>query len=316
MKTACWKTWEILGKYKEYKNFLASICEGISLKSMCNASFQLTRSLDKIPSISYLFFRLQYVSWHVHILWFKLPSVNWHFVQSSISQLTCSLGFHLSTDGYVSFDLPELNLVHSPKNKADFRKYRGGSPLEGKFPDNSRKLGIISSDYWEISEEMMPSFRELSGNFPSRGLPPQYFRKSALFSGRCISFYSIFKNIYCLCKHKTRQLHTKPFSEMNIVKRHTEVNHLFHSMSKLNQIVPHTWGFEQRTQVQSIINQLNMELIFLSICQAVEKKSVTCYFSKRRPQKSYNIDWEWQDSTRNTYSSWRQSRVALLARSC
>jgi hypothetical protein len=38
-----------------------------------------------------------------------------------------------------------------PKNKADFRKYRGGSPPEEKFPGNSRKLGIISSDYWEIS---------------------------------------------------------------------------------------------------------------------------------------------------------------------
>ncbi len=43
------------------------------------------------------------------------------------------------------------NTVHCPKNKAHFRKYRGGSPREGKFPGNSRKLGIISSDYWEIS---------------------------------------------------------------------------------------------------------------------------------------------------------------------
>jgi hypothetical protein len=40
--------------------------------------------------------------------------------------------------------------ITCPKNKADFQKYRGGSPLEGKFPGNSRKLGIISSDYWEI----------------------------------------------------------------------------------------------------------------------------------------------------------------------
>jgi hypothetical protein len=41
--------------------------------------------------------------------------------------------------------------IHCPKNKADFRKYWGGSPLEGKFTGNSQKLGIISSDYWEIS---------------------------------------------------------------------------------------------------------------------------------------------------------------------
>jgi hypothetical protein len=40
---------------------------------------------------------------------------------------------------------------HWPKNEADFRKYRGASPLEGKFTGDSRKLGIISSDYWEIS---------------------------------------------------------------------------------------------------------------------------------------------------------------------
>jgi hypothetical protein len=39
---------------------------------------------------------------------------------------------------------------HCPENKADFQKYRGGSPLEGKFTGDSRKLGIISSDYWEI----------------------------------------------------------------------------------------------------------------------------------------------------------------------
>ncbi len=49
--------------------------------------------------------------------------------------------------------------MHCPKNEADFRKYRGGGPLEGKFPDNSRKLGIISSDYWEISPpgELLPN---------------------------------------------------------------------------------------------------------------------------------------------------------------
>jgi hypothetical protein len=41
--------------------------------------------------------------------------------------------------------------LHRPKNKADFRKYKGGSPLEGKFTGDSLKLGIISSDYWEIS---------------------------------------------------------------------------------------------------------------------------------------------------------------------
>ncbi len=41
--------------------------------------------------------------------------------------------------------------AHCPKNKANFRKYRGGSPLERKFTGDYRKLGIISSDYWEIS---------------------------------------------------------------------------------------------------------------------------------------------------------------------
>jgi hypothetical protein len=41
--------------------------------------------------------------------------------------------------------------LHCPKNNAHFLKYRGGSPLEEKFPGNSRKLGIISSVYWEIS---------------------------------------------------------------------------------------------------------------------------------------------------------------------
>jgi hypothetical protein len=45
----------------------------------------------------------------------------------------------------------EAAVLHCPKNKADFQKYRGGSPLEGKFTGDSRKLGIISSDYWEIS---------------------------------------------------------------------------------------------------------------------------------------------------------------------
>jgi hypothetical protein len=47
--------------------------------------------------------------------------------------------------------LKQYYQLHCPKNKAYFRKYRGGSPLKGKFPGNSPKLGIISSDYWEIS---------------------------------------------------------------------------------------------------------------------------------------------------------------------
>jgi hypothetical protein len=29
--------------------------------------------------------------------------------------------------------------VHCPENKADFWEYRGGSALEGKFPNNPRK---------------------------------------------------------------------------------------------------------------------------------------------------------------------------------
>ncbi len=40
---------------------------------------------------------------------------------------------------------------HCPKITSDFQEYRGGSPLEGKFPDNFRKLGILSSVCWEIS---------------------------------------------------------------------------------------------------------------------------------------------------------------------
>jgi hypothetical protein len=48
--------------------------------------------------------------------------------------------------------------IHCPKIKADFREYMGGSPLEEKFPGNSRNLGIISSDYKEISppEDFLP----------------------------------------------------------------------------------------------------------------------------------------------------------------
>ncbi len=47
-------------------------------------------------------------------------------------------------------DVVPCPYVRCPKNKADFQEYRGGSPLEGKFPGKSQKLGIISSDYWEI----------------------------------------------------------------------------------------------------------------------------------------------------------------------
>ncbi len=53
----------------------------------------------------------------------------------------------------------ELFDVHCPKIEADFREYRGGIPLEGEFSGNSRKEGIISSDYWEI--------------FPPEDFPPQ-----------------------------------------------------------------------------------------------------------------------------------------------
>ncbi len=34
-------------------------------------------------------------------------------------------------------------------------------------------------------KKMMPSFRDLPGNFTSRGLSPLYSRKSALFLGQC-----------------------------------------------------------------------------------------------------------------------------------
>ncbi len=62
--------------------------------------------------------------------------------------------------------------VHCPKNKADFRENKGGSPLEGKF----------SSNPWK----MKTTFLELLGNFPHKGLPPLYLRKSARFSGQCV----------------------------------------------------------------------------------------------------------------------------------
>jgi hypothetical protein len=50
-----------------------------------------------------------------------------------------------------------------PKNPANFQGYRGASPLEWKFPGNSRKRGIISSDNWEIFLQGGTSSSVLSG---------------------------------------------------------------------------------------------------------------------------------------------------------
>ncbi len=39
---------------------------------------------------------------------------------------------------------------HCPENKADFREYKGGSPLEEKFTSNPWKWWLVSYNYWEI----------------------------------------------------------------------------------------------------------------------------------------------------------------------
>jgi hypothetical protein len=60
--------------------------------------------------------------------------------------------------------------VHCPKNLADFRNNKGGSPLEGKFPGNSRKHGIISSDCWEKISPPWDFLPYNLGNLPCFGV--------------------------------------------------------------------------------------------------------------------------------------------------
>ncbi len=50
--------------------------------------------------------------------------------------------YHFSTSEYV--------FLHCPKNKADFRENKGGSPLEGKFSCNPWKWRLVSQNYREI----------------------------------------------------------------------------------------------------------------------------------------------------------------------
>jgi hypothetical protein len=71
---------------------------------------------------------------------FKL-TFNVIWIIRKFSELVC----HLTAAIVISY------VYTLSQKKADFRKYRGGSPLERKFTVDSRKLGIISSDYWEIS---------------------------------------------------------------------------------------------------------------------------------------------------------------------
>jgi hypothetical protein len=43
--------------------------------------------------------------------------------------------------------------------------------------------------------EMMTTFLELLGNFPYRGVPPLYLRKSARFLGQCRLQHFFYENI-------------------------------------------------------------------------------------------------------------------------
>jgi hypothetical protein len=50
--------------------------------------------------------------------------------------------YHFSTLEYV--------FLQCPKNKAEFREYKGGSPQEGKFSSNPWKWRLVSQNYREI----------------------------------------------------------------------------------------------------------------------------------------------------------------------